>query len=121
MFQTFPKKETSIWQRMFVFWLMVFQALPRIVTLSLTLFFMDLYVFGYSLTVLGPMILILLVVIIPFYKINPQKAFVGAIASLFAPCIVLDDFKISFNHQYNNFSTLCLFICIEFAYYILQQ
>ena len=78
---------------MFVFWLMVFQALPRIVTLSLTLFFMDLYVFGYSLTVLGPMILILLVVIIPFYKINPQKAFVGAIASLFAPCIVLDDFS----------------------------
>ena len=82
-----------MWQRMFVFLLMVFQALPRIVTLSLTLVFMDLHTYGYSLTVIGPMIFILLIVIIPFYKINPQKAFVGAIASLFAPCIVLDDFS----------------------------
>ena len=78
---------------MFVFWLMVFQALPRIVTLSLTLYFMELYGFGNSLTVIAPMILILLIVIIPFYKINHQEALVGAIASLFAPCIVLDDFS----------------------------
>ena len=88
LIQPFPMKEADWRDFVIVFPLMFLQSIPRIATLSI--FFA--YLKGNGFYLMAVWIFLILVMIYRFYKIDVQKVFLGAISSLFGPCIVLDDF-----------------------------
>ena len=57
--------------------------------------------------------LVILITTIPFYKIDPKRAFIGAVASIFAPCIVVGEHTAYY--LVVNFSGSVLFLLITIA------
>ena len=89
--QAFPKK-FSTWQDSIIIGLpMVLLIIPRMSTLSLLLVILRNYSRFYGIIVLVIVVLIILASGSPFYKIDPKRAFIGAVASIFAPCIIVGE------------------------------
>ena len=89
--QAFPKKFSS-WKDMVLIGLpMVLLIVPRITSLSLLLVILRNYSRFYGIIVLVIVVLIILASGSPFYKIDPKRAFIGAVASIFAPCIIVGE------------------------------
>ena len=88
LIQPFPMKEADWRDSVIVFPLMLLQSIPRIATLGICFAYLK----GNGFFLMLVLISLILVMIYRFYKIDVQKAFLGAISSLFGPCIILDDF-----------------------------
>ena len=87
LLQTFPKKARTWKDRLLVFPLMLTLTLPRMFILGMTLSLLN----EYGCIAIGCLVLFSLIVSVPYFKYDPQKALLGAISSLFAPCIVFDE------------------------------
>ena len=99
---------------------MVLLIIPRISTLSLLLVVLRNYSKFYGFIVLL-VILVLLILIagIPFFKHDPKRAFIGAVASIFAPCIIVGEHTRYYLAVNGIGSILFLFISIGMPFMVL--
>ena len=82
----------STWQDMVLISLpMALLIIPRISTLSLLLVILRNYSEFYGIIAVVILVLLILSSAMPFYKIDPKRAFIGAVASIFAPCIIVGE------------------------------
>ena len=90
---------------------MIFLIIPRLSTLSILLVILRSHSEFYGIIVIVILALVILITIIPFYKIDPKRAFIGAVASIFTPCIVVGEHTAYY--LVVNFSGSVLFLLIS--------
>ena len=90
---------------------MIFLIIPRMATLSILLVILRSHSEFYGIIVIAILASIILITTVPFYKIDPKRAFIGAVASIFAPCIVVGEHTAYY--LVVNFSGSVLFLLIS--------
>ena len=90
---------------------MIFLIIPRMATLSILLVILRSHSEFYGIIVIAILASIILITTVPFYKIDPKRAFIGAVASIFAPCIVVGEHTTYY--LVVNFSGSVLFLLIS--------